>query len=124
METGGTSIISYNVQWDSGSSGSFWSNLAGFSSNYLAQTYTATSAIIAGTSYQIRIRAKNYWGYGPFSSVITIKASAAPNQVSVPMTSIDVLSGGIRVNWAAPYANSEVIDQYLVEAQQTNGAWV
>ena len=79
IETGGTGIISYNVQWDSGSSGAFWSNLAGFSSNYLAQQYTATSAIIAGTTYQIRIRAKNYWGYGQFSNIMSIKASAAPN---------------------------------------------
>lgn len=69
-ETGGTTIISYNVQWDSGSNGAFWSNLAGFSSNYLATSYTATSAIIAGTTYRIRIRAKNYWGYGPFSNVL------------------------------------------------------
>jgi len=41
----------------------------------------------------------------------------------MPTTSIDALTGGIRVNWAVPYSNSEVIDQYLVEARQSDGTW-
>jgi len=74
-ETGGSGILSYNVQWDTGTDGRFWSNLAGFASNYLANEYTATSSIVAGRTYLIKVRARNYWGYGEFSDLLTIKAS-------------------------------------------------
>lgn len=48
QQTGGVSILSYNVQWDTGTNGRFWSNLAGYSSNFLATNYTATASIVAG----------------------------------------------------------------------------
>jgi hypothetical protein len=64
--------------------------------------------------YQIRIRAKNDWGYGPFSTITSVKASSVPNKVAMPTTSIDGVTGGIRVNWVSPYANSEIIDKYLI----------
>ena len=37
--TGGTQIISYNVQWDGGSAGAAWSHLAGFTSNFIGGQY-------------------------------------------------------------------------------------
>mmetsp|Transcript_9442 Transcript_9442/g.8981 ORF Transcript_9442/g.8981 Transcript_9442/m.8981 type:complete len:609 (+) Transcript_9442:2746-4572(+) len=50
-ENGGSSVTSYNVQWDSGTGGVTWTNLAGFSTDSLALTYTVTSGVVPGTSY-------------------------------------------------------------------------
>lgn len=83
------------MQWDTGTDGRFWSNLAGYSSNFNAATYTATASIVAGETYLIKVRARNYWGWGDFSDIITIKASTFPDKVEPPTTTIDAATGGI-----------------------------
>jgi hypothetical protein len=95
--TGGTQIISYNVQWDGGSSGAVWTHLAGFTSNFIGGQYQASAAVQAGVTYQIRVRAKNYWGWGEFSETLEMKASSMPGKVSMPRTSIYSETGGIQV---------------------------
>lgn len=69
-ETGGTNIISYNVQWDAGTDGASWSNLAGYSSNYIELEYQSTANVAAGVTYKLRVRARNYWGWGDYSDVL------------------------------------------------------
>ena len=64
-ETGGSPIISYDVQWDAGYNGIVWYHLAGYSFDFKQTTYLASAKIVKGTTYKIRIRAKNYWGWGP-----------------------------------------------------------
>ena len=115
-ETGGTSIVSYNVQWDAGTNGQFWSNIVGYSSNFIETEYTATTAIMAGHSYLIKVRAKNFWGWGTFSDTISIKASTVPEKVDSPVTTIDSATGGLTISWTAPYDNADTITEYLIEA--------
>lgn len=123
QETGGTEILSYNVQWDTGTDGRSWSNLAGYSSNFIASSYTATASIVAGETYLIKVRARNYWGWGDFSDTITIKASTFPGKVNPAITTIDALTGGITVMWIKPLENSDSITQYLIEALLPSGDW-
>lgn len=78
-ETGGTEIISYNVQWDSGSNGQQWSNLVGVTSNFIGYDYKATTEVQAGVTYQLRVRARNFWGWSEFSDLLSIKASTVPD---------------------------------------------
>jgi hypothetical protein len=49
--TGGTQIISYNVQWDYGTNGEQWESLAGFTSNFIGDEYRATASVEAGQVY-------------------------------------------------------------------------
>lgn len=76
--TGYSSILSYNLQWDKGTNGGVWTDLTGISSDYTSLSFAITSEVVAGTTYLIRVRAKNYWGWGPFSSTLSIKAAMAP----------------------------------------------
>ena len=87
------------MQWDAGTNGVTWSNLAGYSSNYIELEYQSTANVAAGVTYQIRVRARNYWGWGYYSDVLSIKASTVPDKVSTPVTSIEATTGGIRVTW-------------------------
>jgi len=97
VETGGTQILSYNVQWDLGSDGAHFSTLVGYSTTYSFNTYSTSANLQAGKTYQIKVRAKNYWDWGPFSEVLTIKASDVPEKMDPVMTSIDPATGGVRV---------------------------
>jgi hypothetical protein len=77
--TGGSAITSYNLQWDSGTSGVTWTNLVGYSPSSTSTTYTLTSGITHGSSYEFRVRAKNAFGWGSFSSATTIMSAAVPS---------------------------------------------
>ena len=85
-ETGGTSILSYNVQWDGGTSGYQFYNRVGYSATFDGDTYSISANVEVGKSYQVKIAAKNYWGWGAFSDVLTIKASSFPEKVQTPTT--------------------------------------
>jgi hypothetical protein len=50
-ETGNSEILSYNVQWDQGTSGEQWFDLVGFHSNFIQCEYTATALVQAGFVY-------------------------------------------------------------------------
>ena len=123
-ETGGTPILSYNVQWDRGFSGIIFFDLAGYSSDFMLTTYSATAKITKGRVYYVRVRAKNYWGWGPFSTVMQIKASTAPDKMSGVKTYIDQLTGGIRVEWNKPYENSDTITAYKIEGLRLDNTWI
>jgi hypothetical protein len=65
-----------------------------------------------GGSYKFKLRAKNVYGWGPYSSEFTILASDVPSQMAVPVTSI--VGTDARIAWAAPSSNGEAITGYEV----------
>lgn len=77
-DTGDSTILSYNLEWDFGSG---YQSLIGLSTNSLATSFTVSS-VSAGTSYNFRLKAKNIYGFGPYSSVTTIVASGIPSQMA------------------------------------------
>ena len=52
-ETGGTNILSYNVQWDKGNDGYQFTNRVGYSAIYDENTYSISANIEVGKSYQV-----------------------------------------------------------------------
>ena len=74
---GGSSIISYNLQWDNGSNEAQWIDLLGISPVYTSNSNIVTS-VLSGASYKFRIRARNVFGWGDFSPITVIKAAKVP----------------------------------------------
>lgn len=68
-----------------------------------------------GAFYRFRVRAKNIFGYGTVSSFVSVKAATVPETVPSVITSIDATTGGVTINWGAPYDNGDTITGYLVE---------
>jgi hypothetical protein len=120
VDVGGAPITSYNLQWDEGSGGSSWSNLVGYTSSYPATEYIATTGVVPGAEYAFRVRAYNAHGWGATSTTTTIAASAAPDQMGTPTTTVqDVVN--IRVAWVAADANSDPLVAYEILILTSDG---
>ena len=128
-QNGDSAVTSYELQWDAGSSGVSWVDLAGVSSNYLLTSYVVTTGtggapIPAGTTYQFRVRAANAWGAGDYSPVATILAADVPLAPAAPTTAIEATAGDVVITWVAPDAQGSALTTYLVEIEgSTPGAW-
>lgn len=79
--------------------------------NSLINTYTI-AGVTAGTTYKLKVKARNIYGFGAFSSDFSIKASTVPSTVSSITTS--TVNPDISIAWVAPADGNEVIDYYQV----------
>lgn len=116
---GGSPILSYHLQWDAGSNGITFTDLTGLSTESTATTYIVTSGITGGTDYQFKVRAKNLYGWGDYSPIVTIKAAQEPAQVTSITTTVSGLD--IIVDWTEPSTNFDPIIQYLIEFRHSDG---
>ncbi len=118
--TGGSSIISYNLKWNAGSGSTFY-DLVGYTSYYTGSSFTITTSLTAGTSYDFKVRARNSYGWGDYSSVATISATDKPatmSAVTVALSNTDV-----RISWSAPSSNSDTITKYKILILQSDGTY-
>lgn len=75
-----TEIVSYNLQWDHGDPiANEWYDLKGYTINDANSEFWTNSEIVGGTWYRVRVRAKNKYGWGPFSPIIRIICALAPS---------------------------------------------
>lgn len=122
---GGSTITSYNLQWDKGTAGTTWYDVVGYSPAYTGTSYILTTSITKGTIYQFKVRASNVFGWGAFSSTTSIKASQIPASLTTSATtSIDSTTGGVMISWTAPDNGGETLTSYAVEiADTTTSTW-
>ena len=108
-ELRGAPIVSYHLQWDQSSSGSTWYDLTGLTINYLSTSFIVTTGVTPGLTYQFRVRAKNAYGFGVYSTATSIKASDKPDVMT--QVTVAIQSGTyVRVSWIKPDENSDTID--------------
>lgn len=113
-EGGYATVTSYNLYWDSGTSGATWTSLVGEAIVSTATTYTVSTGITSGSDYQFKLKSKNVHGWGDYSSVTTVTASSVPGTPSAaPATSLDS-NGDVVVTFTAPDANGEDITSYWI----------
>jgi hypothetical protein len=122
-DNGMSAIFSYHLQWDAGSSGTWWAEVIGESTDYLLTHFTVTSDVIAGAWYGFRVRARNSIGWGPWSSTASVQAATKPSQMAAVTSSIDAASGGVYVRFTAPCSNADPISAYKFEVAALGGSW-
>lgn len=122
---GKSPVTSYNLWWDEGSNGEFWYSLIGISEPILAQSsFTVTNGVLEGQDYKFKVRARNIWGWGPFSPIATIRASTVPNAPTSIITSYDATTGDFKITWSLPKNNGDVVTEYKIEIYSNpNSAW-
>lgn len=96
-QNGGDTVLSYNLQFDDATDGQTWINLAGFATDALDLTFSQTSSIQKGKTYQFKVRAKNAQGWGPFSDILYLVAARRPDQQAAVVTSNEYTD--VRITW-------------------------
>jgi len=87
----------------------------GLAPDSVATSVIVSSQVVSGSIYGFRVRARNIFGWGPYSSVTEIKAAREPGVPVAPVTSIDSASGGVTIAWTAPDARGDTITSYKIE---------
>jgi hypothetical protein len=111
------------LQYDNGTYATHWLDVVGLAPDSLATTVIVSSEVVSGTVYGFRVRAKNIFGWGPYSNVTEIKAAREPGKPIAPVTSIHPVAGGVAINWTAPDARGDTITAYKIEIAAKNGTW-
>mmetsp|Transcript_29136 Transcript_29136/g.28196 ORF Transcript_29136/g.28196 Transcript_29136/m.28196 type:complete len:163 (-) Transcript_29136:195-683(-) len=120
-DTGNSAITSYQLQWDAGSLGVSWYEVVGFSSDYTSTSYVINTGITAGDPYQFKIRAKNIYGEGDYSNIVTLDAVGVPDKMSILTTAND--GTDIKISWSAPYDNEDAISAYKIFVLASDGSY-
>lgn len=106
-EIGNSEILSYQLVWDSATG----------SANIVASNKLQLSKLLigltSGQDYLFKICAKNIYGCGEYSEIVTIRASSVPDTMNI-VESVSVLQT-IVVSWTAPYNGGEEIDLYDIQ---------
>ena len=109
----------YNVQWDQGSSEVVYSLIT-----TSAQAYTVTKAadgLLGGQAYIFRYRAKNKYGWGPYSETSVFNAASIPSQVNPVVTKIE--NSFAKIEWEYPDDGSATIQEYEIQIRQHDGEY-
>lgn len=120
-DTGGATVVSYGLEWDAGTDGATWSELAGHTVATLATSFTVTSGLVAGEGYLFRLRAENIYGWGPYSGETLIYAAGLPAQPYQAVTAID--GTDVKITWSEPENSAAPIIAYSVVVLQAGGAF-
>ena len=110
-DTGGSTITSYQIDYDSTGSGN-WITLGGSSPSSLITMYTVTG-LTNGQSYYARYRAQNIQGWGPYSDSSSLLVAEVPAKISPAATTAN--SGtDITIIWTQPTNGGSTITSYAV----------
>ena len=105
--TGGATISGYDVQWRSGAEA--WSS--GRQTRFNSTTGTLTG-LTNGTSYDVRVRARNSAGPGGWSTAQTAIPFSVPGTAGLTAAGADT---SINVTLTAPNSNGRAITSYQVQ---------
>jgi len=120
-QNGGSAVLSYHLQFDNGTASTNWTDVVGIAVDSLATTVIVSTDIVSGQVYGFRVRARNIFGWGPYSPVTQIQAAREPGKPIAPVTSIDSVKGGMAITWTAPDARGSAITSYKIEISNSLG---
>jgi hypothetical protein len=134
VETGGSAVTSYHLQWDAGAAeaagattldpeSADWRDVVGQGPASLLTEATRTTGVVAGRTHLFQLRASNRHGWGAWSPTLAVKAARRPHQMATVTTSIDAATGGVKIQWVAPADGSDAITGYLIQVADANGAY-
>ena len=115
----GAAITDYDVEYRQGSSGNYtdWPH-SGTTLN------TTITGLTNDQSYEVRVRASNSAGAGPWSDAATATPTASPSAPDKPVVTLTPGNAEIEVEWTAPANNGAAITDYDVQYRQgTSGGW-
>ena len=117
-------MLSYGLQYDNATAATTWFDVVGLSPASLLTSVIVSTGVVPGSQYAFRVRARNVFGWGPFSPVTYIRAARAPAAPVAPVTAIDAATGGLVITWQAPNDAGATITAYVINiADATTTSW-
>ena len=115
---GNSGVLAYTVYWDNGSGSTTIALLDGLA------TSVAVPGLVGGVTYRFKVRARNVYGAGAFSSELSVLASDLPDKVATPTVSVGAAATSVTIAWSAPFDHAAPVDYYEVLLQAAGGAFV
>lgn len=92
-DTGGSEILSYQLQMDDGDGGDFQELTGGEGVQYLKLSYTVSAGVAEGVTFRFRFRARNAVGWSDYSPITYIEAASTPGRPTAPRLAAAAATG-------------------------------
>jgi hypothetical protein len=76
--------------------------------------------LVVGKLYNIKVRARNIYGFGQFSDEADIRASSWPSKPEFPLTTTTV-GTNVKVTFTSPTTNGDTITGYNILFKELDG---
>jgi len=118
---GNSDVIAYSLYWDNGNS----LVPADIELTDALVTSFTVNGVTGGQAYRFRVRARNIYGYGPYSAETIVIPDDAPGKTAIPIVALSATDATqVEVSWALPNEHSSPIQTYEVLFMQANGDYV
>ena len=118
-ETGGSAILSYEVQISGLNGDQNW-----YTIYTLSPSLIFTNGISRGESYRVHYRAKNINGWGKYSDTSLLKAATVPSKPLAPVYDADNSnSDNITLTFAPPDNGASEISNYLLYMDEVSSTY-
>lgn len=117
-DAGNSPVIAYSLAWDEGDA-----NLVDFKelTDALATSFTV-NGVTGGLQYRFKVRARNIYGYGPYSDATFVIPDDAPGKTAIPTVQLNAATPTeVEISWPAPNDHSSTITAYEILFMQANG---
>lgn len=106
-ETGNSQILAYELRWDANSGTTNIRLYEGLTLDYTVES------LQAGLDYKFKVRALNIYGFGDYSSTVTLRPDSAPAMMSSVSTSLSYPT--VTIAFSEPFNNGAQITSYQVQ---------
>jgi hypothetical protein len=106
LNTGNSAILAYEVYWDANTG---IANILLHDANSLIDL---VERLEPGYTYEFKVRARNIYGYGPFSDSSFLIPDAEPATMDAPTTTLQYQT--VQIRFTEPYNNGRDITGYQV----------
>jgi hypothetical protein len=126
-QIGGSSILYYDLAWDSGSQQSTWESYNSILTETVGENLikATINGLSSGIVYSFKYRAQNIHGWSDdYSPVVEVKTLTVPAQITGVTTTI--ISDQVEISWLQPYSGGVGIDvlDYTIQIQTKAGDFV
>lgn len=121
-----SAIQSYNLQrnegnnTDPGVDTDTWLDINGLSPLSLVNDFQTSEGIIGGTTYKVRVRALNKYGWGPWGQFFSIRCARAPDVASWITTANSTTE--FLISWHLPFNGGLQIERYYIRIMKKGSA--
>lgn len=115
---GNSPVIAYSLAWDEGNAAAVeFKELT----DALATSFTV-NGVTGGRQYRFKVRARNIYGYGPYSDETIVVPDDAPGKTAIPTVQLNAaLPTEVEISWPLPDDHSSPITAYEILFMQANG---